>query len=249
MNRKMFHLLVAAALTAALSLAQGPKGPGANPDAPRTGSGPALGTIVAVSGAITAIQSTAGVQYPTIVVDGKQIRIAPVWFMLENDFELAVGDKVDVKAAACTCADGSLYALEIVKGSAVLQLRDAQGLPLWITRGHGQSGGNPSAPRTGTGCVDSATIKTITGTVESVTMGVGIQQPALVVKTSEGVVAVKIGPERVLFDNDIELKPGDAVTVRYGLATCSEENVALSLTVGGVTVILREDDGRAAWNH
>ncbi len=241
MKRKLFHLLTAAALTAALGLAQGPKGPGGNPAAPHTGTGPALGAIVSVSGAITAIQSTTGAQYPAFVVDGKQIRIAPVWFMLENDFELAVGDKVDVKAAACACGDGSLYALEIVKGSAALVLRDGQGLPLWTAKG--------GSRYSGSGCVDATSIQTVTGTVDSVTLGAGIQQPTLVLKVDGAAVAIRIGPERVLFDNDIELKPGGTVTVRYGLATCSGENVALTLTAGGVTVVLREDDGRAAWHR
>jgi hypothetical protein len=250
MNRRLFHLLVASASFLALALAQGPKGPGGNPDAPRTGTGPDVTAAITIKGDVTAVQSAAGAQYPTIVVDQKQIKIAPVWFMIENDFEIKVGDQVEVLAAPCACADGSLFALKIAKGTETIELRDSLGLPLWTTKGGNgsQNGPNPSAPRTGEGCVDPASIKTVTGKIDSVTAGVGIQQPTLVLKSGADVLTIKIGPERVLFDSDIELAPGQEVTVRYGLATCSNENVALSITVGGVTVVLRGDDGRAAWN-
>jgi hypothetical protein len=209
------------------------------------------------SGDITAVNLAYGAQYPTIVVAQTTIKLAPVWFLLESDFELKAGDKVDVIAAPCNCAGGSWAALSITKAGVSVDLRDSLGLPLWLSQGRGSAGPgmgthngpSPAAPRTGGGCVDPASITTVSGVVESVTLGVGIQQPTLVVKAGAASITIKIGPERVLFASDIELTAGSAVSVKYGLATCSNENVALSLTAGGVTVVLRQDDGRPAWNN
>ena len=79
-------------------------------------------------------------------------------------------------------------------------------------------------------------------------MGVGIQMPSLTVKTPDGtLVAMRIGPERILLAADFELKPGELVTATY--ATCLRENVALQLTnSSGVTVVLRNPDGTPVWN-
>lgn len=260
--KKFLPILLAASFTLAAAFAQGPKGPGGNTAAPRTGSGLDVAQAKTISGDVTAVQTSYGAQYPSIVVAQTQIKLAPVWFLLESDFEVKVGDKVEVLAAPCTCADGSYSALKITANGVTVELRDAAGLPLWLANGSGQmsggqmsggqgthSGPNPAAPRTGEGCLDAASATTVSGVVESVTVGAGIQQPVLVVKAGTAAITIKIGPERVLFLNDIELKAGTEITVKYAVASCSNENVALSLTVGGVTVVLRGDDGRPAWNN
>jgi hypothetical protein len=157
-----------------------------------------------------------------------------------------------VLAAPCACANGSLAALGISNGEVTLTLRDSLGQPLWLSKGNSQgthNGPSTAAPRTGDGCLDSASTKSITGVIDSVSLGLGIQQPTIILKADGAAITIKLGPERVLFENDIELKPGDTVTVRYGLAAVSNQNVALSLTAGGVTVLLRQDDGRPAWNN
>lgn len=256
MQRKMTHLLLAAACTLAVACAQGPKGPGGQHNG--SGSGVDVAAAQTISGAITALQVSYGAQYPTMVVAQTQIKLAPIWFLLESDFELTVGDQVEVLAAPCTCAGGSYVALKITKDGVTVELRDELGFALWQSgRGSGQmgsglglgSGPNPAAPRSGEGGIDASTITTVTGMVESVILGAGIQQPTLVLKAGGAAVSIKIGPERVLFASDVELKPGQEVTVRYGVATRSGENVALSLTVGRVTVVLRDDDGRPVWNR
>lgn len=201
-----------------------------------------------ISGVVSSIQTALGAQYPSIVVGGAQIKIAPVWFMIENDFALAGGDAVKVLAAPCLCADPSLLAIEITKGSDTITLRDSLGLPLWSVRTNGQGGGmNPQAPRSGAGCLDAATIQTVAGTVVSVTAGAGIEQPVLVLNTGSATLSIRIGPERVLFASDLELKAGDAVTVKIGASTCDNETLALSLTAGSITVVLRDETGRAVW--
>ncbi|GIU78846.1 MAG: hypothetical protein KatS3mg005_2084 [Bryobacteraceae bacterium] len=244
---------------AAVVFAQSPGGfgggaaGGPNGNAPRTGSGLDMTTLQVIEGKITAIQIGVAAQYPTIVINGKQIRVAPVWFMLDNDFQLATGDVVTVKAAASTIAGNSyLYAVEIARAGVVLTLRDSTGIPLWTGGSNGRDGrnGNTSAPRTGAGCVAPETIRTVAGVVSSLTAGVGIQHPGMNLKLDDGsLLTLTLGPERILLGADLELEAGAKVTVKYGVAACTEENLVLEITdANGATLKLREDDGRPAWN-
>ncbi|MDX1980185.1 MAG: hypothetical protein SFV51_07950 [Bryobacteraceae bacterium] len=204
-----------------------------------------------IQGEITAVQVAFGVQYPSIVVNGMQIKLAPVWFLLDNDFELKVGEQVRVIAAPSTqTRDNYLYAINVTKvtGNQAITLRDNTGMPLWTQRASGRAG-SATAPRTGVGCVDPASVRTVTGIVEQLTAGAGIQFPSLVLALDNDLVSVKLGPERILLNNDFELRQGMRLTVKYGLATCTQENVALQITDSdGYTLILRNDDGTPVWN-
>jgi hypothetical protein len=240
-------LLAAAASCAAQGMRAGQK-----PNQPAAALDPAA--IQTISGAVTAVNIAYGAHYPSIVVNGTVIKVAPIWFLLENDFEIKTGDNVTVKAAPCNQpAENDLYALEIVNeaAQATIKLRDASGLPLWIG-GRGRRGGAPgmrmgAGPMRGMGlgarggCIDPATVRTVTGVVDQVNAGAGIQMPVLTLRTGDGqTVTMKIGPERILLANDFELKPGDQVTAKYALATCTNEFVALELTnAAGATVVLR----------
>jgi len=243
-------------LAVTISFAQGPRagnGPGA-------GQGYGVGQPAidvakqeVIEGVVTAVNIGFGAQYPSIEINKKQIKIAPVWFLLENDFELKEKDQVRVIAAPSTAtADAYLHALSIrnLLTGGEIKLRDDYGVPLWV-RGRGR-GANPGGQGYGVmtgGCIDPATIKEITGTVDKVTMGAGIRQPTLIIKTGSGeIVTVRIGPERVLLEADFELNPGEQVKARVATASCSNELVALQLTnQAGQTVKLRNDDGSRAW--
>jgi len=252
MKRSIWNFFLLFVLTAALALAQGRNGNGQGGPAggPRTNPGLSIAQQQIVEGTISSVQIADGAQYPSIVVNKVQIKVAPAWYLLENDFELAVGDSVKVLAAPCYAAnDAYLYAIEITKtaSGAKITLRNEVGAPLWI--GAARRGGNPQAPRTGGGCVDPASIKTASGTIDSVTSGVGIQHPTLVLKVAYGLLTLELGPERIILDSDLELKPGAELTVKYALATCADEYLALQLMDSlGNTVVLRNDDGRPAWN-
>jgi hypothetical protein len=216
------------------------------------------------SGRITAVQIAYGAQYPSITLDGRTIKIAPIWFMLDNDFELASGDDVRVLAApSAKEGDPSLYAISIEKtGSGVaLTLRSEGGVPLWTAPSGGQNhngsgagyggAGNPASPRAnnGSGCVDPASIVEVKGVVDAVTQGAGIQQPQLTIVAGGKSLTVKIGPERLILAADIELKTGMTITVRYATASCSGELIALSLAdESGARIVLRNDTGAPAWN-
>lgn len=239
----MTRTLVTLLLAGTLALAQGP----------RRGAGTSsvdMAKLETVSGAVTAINIAYGAQYPSISVNQTQIKVAPVWFFLDRNFELKAGDSVTVVAAHSRLAsDPYLYAVEIANNTskARIVLRDAAGTPLWAGPGRGR--GNPDAPRNGAGCVDAASIATAAGIIDKVTMGAGIEMPTMVVKTSDGkLLTVKIGPERILLEADLELAAGQTITVRYGKDASTNEYLALQLTTSaGLTVVLRHDDGTPAW--
>lgn len=259
LKARFCYVAAAVLLTTALS-AQGPQGPqGPNPGAPAACAN-CLNVAAAstITGKITAVQVAYGAQYPSITLDGKTIKIAPVWFLLENDFELAAGDEVRVLAApSLRAGDPALYAISITKLAAnvTLAMRNESGIPLWTAPGRGNP--NPAAGGSGTqnrvshgaGCVDPSTIATVQGVIDAVSQGAGIQQPQLTLNAGDKSLTFKIGPESLILAAGIELKPGMTITVRYATATCTGELVALSLAdASGVVILLRNDDGTPAWN-
>ncbi len=247
MKLKLFSTVLSSALLAATAMALGPQGPGGPGTARRINTGLDMTRQTTVAGTISSVQLAYGAQYPSIVVGQTQIKIAPVWFLLDNDFELAVGDTVSVQAAPANNANDSyLYAIQITEtasGTSIL-LRSELGVPLWSSPADGR-GVNSTAPRSGAVCIDLASIKTVTGIIDRVNAGAGIQLPTLVLKLADStLLTVKIGPERLLLANDFELNPGATLTVKYALCTCTDEFVALQLTdSSGTTLTLREDDG------
>ena len=71
----------------------------------------------------------------------------------------------------------------------------------------------------------------------------------MTLKTAAGkMLVIKLGPERILLEADLELKAGDSITVKYAVTSHDDELVALAITKGTVTVTLRGDDCRPAWN-
>ncbi len=210
-----------------------------------------LAKLQTIEGTVTAVNLAYGTEYPSITINQALIKVAPVWFLLDHDFEIKTGDKLKVTAAPSVLpSDSCLYALTLTNlaKNTLLMLRDPNGIPQW----HGGRGpqGNSGAVRLGGGCLDPATITTVAGVVEKVTAGPGLEQPTLVLKTGDGkLITVKIGPGWILLANDFELKAGEKVTVKYGVAACSGENMALELiNAAGVKVVLRNDDGTPAWN-
>jgi hypothetical protein len=240
--------------SAVVAFAQGPRGP----QAPAIRTGLNMAAVQVIQGAVTDVDIARGARYPTVVVNKLQIKLAPEWYLLDNDIEIKTGDTLKITAAASlNAADTYLYAIDIAKGSAFLKLRDSQGLPLWgggPGRGGRNANGQGNGPGQGTGecqgCLNAASLTTVTGTVEKVTAGVGIQFPTVVLKTADNkLLTIKIGPERVLLAADFEIAAGQKLTVKYAASICQEELVALELTdSNGRTIVLREQDGTPAWN-
>lgn len=257
MNRKLSSVLFASILVAATALAQGPHGPaipgnGSGPGTtPGTGSGTAPRTSIGlnmaaqttVEGPVSSVQIAYGTQYPSIVVNNVQIKIAPVWFLLENDFELIAGDAVSITAAPSNnTSDSYLYAIRIVKSvsKTSIILRDELGVPLWTRQAEGR-GGYAQGPSSCGACIDLASTQTAAGVIDRVNAGAGIQQPTLVLKLADAsLLTIKLGSERLILASDFELNPGATITVKYAVATCTGELVALQLTdASGNTLTLR----------
>ena len=251
------------ALGLAMSFGQGPQAGGGGGFGQGQGNGQRNGNgtgqpgvdvnqQVVVEGEVTLVNIGFGVRYPSIEINGTQIKIAPVWFLLEYDFEIQEKDWLSVIAAPSTAtADAYLHALSIRNDTTgkEITLRDVAGTPLWI-RARGQMGNREplGAGAMNGGCVDPATIDVITGIVDQVTIGAGIRQPTLVINVSGQLVNVKIGPARLLLANDFELNAGEQVTAKVATAARTNELVALELTnKDGKTVTLRNDDGAPAW--
>lgn len=213
------------------------------------GGGLNMSALQTLEGTVTEVNIAYGVEYPSVVINKQQVKVAPAWFLLDQDFEIKTGDSLRIKAAPSAIRnDGFLYAVEIAKGTATIALRDSSGIPLWAGRGRGDQS-LPFGVGQHVGCVDAASIATVTGTIDKVNAGVGIQQPTLVLKLSDGkLLTVKIGPEHILLEADFALAAGDKLTVTYALATCSDEYIALELMdAAGNKLVLRNADGRPAW--
>lgn len=60
------------------------------------------------------------------------VHLGPSWYLDHQDTQLAVGDRVEVRGSKVSIAGKpAVIAAEVKKGTETLQLRDAQGLPLW----------------------------------------------------------------------------------------------------------------------
>lgn len=248
---KIRHAMIAAA-AACLSIAnaQGPRANGPAHRGQAGGGGLNMSAVQSIEGAVTEVNIAYGVEYPSIVVNKQQVKVAPAWFLLDQDFEIKNGDSLRIVAAPSAVRnDGFLYAVEITKAATTVVMRDSSGIPLWSGRGRAARGG-PSGLGQHAGCIDAASIETVTGTIDKVNAGLGIQQPSLVLKTADGkLLTVRIGPEHILLEADFPLAAGDELTITYALATCSDEYVALELmNAAGDKLVLRNSDGTPAWN-
>ena len=134
-------LLLTASLSVALFAQKGPNGVQvaagtANQGAAQPATAPNRtldpASIVIITGIVTKVNLATGVQNPSIVIDGKTIELAPVWWMIERGMEIKEGDNLEVKAAPCLDPNKPwLYAIEVnnITTGTTLTLRDDSGLP------------------------------------------------------------------------------------------------------------------------
>jgi hypothetical protein len=208
-----------------------------------------------LSGAVTAVDIGYAMQFPTVTINKIQVKVAPIWYLLDNNFEIKAGDNLTVVAVPSTLpSDPYLYAITITnpKTNAKITLRDANGLPEWTqgARSGNTGAGQGAGSMGGAGeCAQLLSVATESGVVQQVTSGAHIQMPTLVLKTSGGkLLEIKLGPERILLNADLELKAGDSIAVKYAVTANDAELIALAITKGGVTVTLRGEDCRPVWN-
>jgi hypothetical protein len=251
------HIAVCLAAIAGLAVAQGPRN-GAGAGGMRQGrmdeSNLAMTKLQTVTGMVTAVNIGYGMQYPSITVNKLQIKVAPVWYLLEKNFEIRSGHNLTIVAApSISASDAYLYAIEMTNTAtrSKLVLRDGTGLPLWSRQGGGPGLGTGAGhgPMADGDCTQVLSLATESGVIEQVSSGAGIQMPSMTLKTATGkLLVIKLGPERILLGADLELKAGDAITVKYAVTSHEDELVALAITKGAVTITLRGDDCRPVWN-
>jgi hypothetical protein len=248
MRTTLYTLLILSAV--ATASAQGPRGErGPNPDRPFGAINLDLARQQTIEGSVSALSLAYGAQYPSIQINGTVIKVAPVWFLLDAGFELKTGDRLTVNAVPSILpSDSYLYAISISNNASgqSVTLRDSSGIPEW-TGGRAVERG--AGVRASGACVTPGTAVVSTGTVVQVNADAGIQMPTLLIKTTNGaLITVKIGPERLLLENDFEIAAGDSITVKYAVCERTGENVALELTnAAGTTLVLRNEDGTPAW--
>ena len=112
-----YRILPCLAVVAGLAFAQGPRagamGPAGGAHAPQS-STLSMTSLQTVTGSVTAVSIGYGMQYPSITINKVQIKVAPVWYLLENNFEIKTGDSLSVVAASSlTPGDPYLYAVEL----------------------------------------------------------------------------------------------------------------------------------------
>gem|GEM_PF-1052379 len=217
-----------------------------------------LSQVYTLNGPVTAVNIGLGTQLPSVEVAGTTVRLGPAWYILESGLEIQVGDAVNADVAPPLNADGYVYAVRIENTTrgGTLEFRLETGIPAWARKGgQGRGGPNGATAGNGAGRVNNACGFTatgaVTGTVESVTMGIGLGQPNVVMNVPQAdavsAMTIKLGPFRILQELGVTIAPNDVLTVDYGVSACTEENVAVVLSIGGEQFVLRNPDGAPAW--
>jgi len=269
---RLFVVVLITFLAALPVAAQGHRGGTPHPGTSAISSPPVTTTV---SGMVQSVDFQYGVGYPNFELKANNglsyvIFVGPLRYLDENDFELQAGDEVkasifqDLQNNSCWVA----AILDNLTTGQSLTLRDASGQPLWIRRsnsghagfgnggangaGSGQSmhqGQGPGALRSGQPSIDLTTLETYIGTVTKVNIVAGETHPSIEVTLQSGNTAVFcLGPWRYLDQIGFTANVGDSVVIKA--ADCSKdagEFVVFSITIGGQTWILRNDDGTPKW--
>ncbi len=134
----LLGLLLVSGVWAQPGLGRGGRGPG---DPFNRMYNPA--TVETVSGTVVSVDTNAGRRGPygvhfTLKTDKETVpvHLGPGWFLDQQQFKVAAGDKVEVSGSRVTYQGGpALIAGQVKKDGKVLQLRDANGVPAWAGRG------------------------------------------------------------------------------------------------------------------
>ena len=188
----------------------------------------------------------------------KLIKLAPVWFFLENDIEIDKGDTVKVTYAA-SAISGDLYAIriELLDEGASIDLRNPEtGQPLWVggyaynrnARGRNGAGYQGEGARTGN-CLDLASAVTVTGTINAILRPEGIRQTKIAFTPDGGQqILVRMGPVRLLMQQGLMIQEGARLTLTVAKDACSDELVVTAAgPEGAEPITLRNAVGAPTW--
>jgi hypothetical protein len=181
---------------------------------------PPLGAEVTFTGTVTQFNAAVGAGSPELVIrtdDGHDMTfvLGPYWYLQQEKFTAKASDRAEVVARACSSCPNGFAAVTVrnVTAGVTLQLRAADGTPLWergngnangsgMTGGHrGRGMGNGMGPQNGT-CngngPDMTRAATFDATVVSFTGGAGAGLPTLVVSTASGNKILLVAPYRAV---------------------------------------------------
>jgi hypothetical protein len=87
MKKTRLSTLAALIIAATAAFAQGPRGTQHQNTPNRPAAAPDMTKARTVSGTVSAVDIGYGMQYPSITVNQSVIKVAPVWFLVEQNFE------------------------------------------------------------------------------------------------------------------------------------------------------------------
>jgi hypothetical protein len=193
--------------------------------------------------------------------DTRTVHLGPDWFLRRQDFPLAAGDEITVTGSRVEFEGKPiLIAGEVRRGEEVLELRDARGVPRWTAsrqaRGVGaMRGGGGALSRDGdfTRMFDPAKMQTLQGQVSEVLfltppggMGRGVH---LTLQTDAGDMAVHLGPEWFIENQELLIEKGDHVSITGSLITFDGKPLMIARAVrkGRDILELRDERGVPRW--
>jgi hypothetical protein len=219
------------------------------------------------SGTVAAINSGSGSGMPMITVDDASqgqvdIALGPVWFLQAAGFSAADDDSVEVLAFGCaTCAAPYVAAWVVnnTNGTSV-DLRDADGKPLWIQRqyqrggsgrpgqgngsggqngggsssGNGQPGGSGNGsgngPSNGSG-LDMSMVESVTGVVVAFEGHGEPEQPVLTLDVGGETVEITVSPYGPIAAAGLIIEPGMTLTVTFAPTECEEDPHLVTIAI------------------
>lgn len=256
MKRVAIFLMALVLVTAAVYAGNKKKGGGAVD----------LSTVRTLTGPVTAVAMDYGLGHPGFTMNSEQegsltVNLGPYFYLVANNFALAVGDQVSAKVATCKMGVVAFQVTDLTSGKEIT-LRDENGLPLWTGgkrgnggqgngQGNGQGGGHRNGCRFGGyGAgqnVDLSTLTTIEGTLTALGAGVGTHNNTVTVQAAGEAYAISMGPYWYMVREGFTLQLGETLSIR--MAQCQGKWAAFSVTRPGTgeTLQLRDDQGVPLW--
>lgn len=250
--KRMVVVLMAMALLATAAFAGNKK---------KTG-GVDLSTLRTVTGSVTAVAMDYGLGHPGFTMDSAQegpltVNLGPYFYLVANNFSLAVGDQVSASVATCATGVVAFEVTDLTTGKQIL-LRDAGGFPLWTGgkkgggqgagqgNGHGRNGCRSGGYGAGQG-VDLSTLIEVQGPVTAVNSGVGTHNNTLTLQAGPEAYTVSLGPLWYMTGQGFAFQAGETLRVR--MALCQGHWAAFSVTRAstGEALQLRDDQGVPLW--
>lgn len=185
------------------------------------------------------------------------VHLGPAWFIERQDVQIEAKDNVKVTGSRVTYEDKpAIIAAEIEKGDEVLELRDKQGIPRWsIGRGRrmGRGSGGWGAGSEYARLYNPKTAESLDGEVVRIdyhsprnTTGRGVH---VTLKTDKESVAVHLGPEWFIENQDVQIEVKDKIRVTGSRIEYEEQPaiIAAEIERGDEVLELRDKQGFPRW--